>query len=211
MESEINTKLKTNALFNSSSPKSYLREYSAQLISALDKLPEENLNRFFACLSKLFVTNKTAFVIGNGGSAAIADHLCCDFTKGTFSPPSAAIRTRSLMSHTALYTALANDCGFEHVFALQIQMYAEPGDILIAISSSGESKNIINGALAAKKKGMTVVSLTGFDGGVLNKMSDIPMHIPFSNYGVVEDAHQILMHCFAQFIKLKNSHKNGDA
>ena len=133
-------------------------------------------------------------MIGNGGSAAIADHLCADLTKGTYFENNPPLRVTALVSNISLYTATANDFGFENVFIKQIQFYAEKDDVLIAISSSGNSKNICDAVSYAKTKGLITIGLSGFNGGKLRKNADISLHTSIRNYGVVEDTHQALLH-----------------
>ena len=110
------------------------------------------------------------------------------------------IISHSLACNMPLYSAIANDFGFAEVFARQIGYFARPGDLLIAISSSGESANILLGVKAAKAAGMKVIGMTGFSGGQLREIADIALHAPVKNYGIVEDVHQSLMHVLAQFI-----------
>ena len=139
-------------------------------------------------------------MIGNGGSAAIADHLCCDLVKGTHVDGHPTIEVGSLTSNVALYSAIANDFGFENVFSTQIKFLGKEGDVLIAISSSGNSANIIQAVESAHALGMTSIGLSGFKGGPLKENAHIPLHVDAQNYGIVEDAHQSMMHILAQFI-----------
>lgn len=141
------------------------------------------------------------YVAGNGGSASISDHLCCDFTKGTYSPESPGIKTYSLVSNTAMLTALANDFSYEDSLSKQIEMYATPTDLLILISSSGNSVNVVRACQAAQAKWMKVIALTGFNGGKLAQICDVNLHVPSTNYGIVEDTHQSLMHIMSQLLK----------
>ena len=99
-----------------------------------------------------------------------------------------------------LYSAIANDIGFEAVFSHQIALTGRAGDVLVAISSSGNSPNILAGVDAAKEAGMVTIGLSGFSGGKLRASADIVLHVDIDNYGIVEDAHQALCHVLAQFI-----------
>ena len=146
---------------------------------------------------------KQIYVCGNGGSAAIADHLCCDWSKGTHFSELPALKTQSLSANTALFTACANDFGYEKSFSTQIEIFGGPGDILLAISSSGNSPNILAAVGAAREKQMTSIGMCGFSGGKLKSIADLCLHVAFDNYGLVEDAHQILMHVLAQYFTLK--------
>ena len=131
--------------------------------------------------------NKLMF-IGNGGSAGIAGHMAIDFTKN------GGVRSVTFNDASSL-TCLGNDLGYEQVFSKQVEMQGLPGDILIAISSSGESKNILNAVTTARKMKAHVISLSGFKpGNALRQMGDINLYVPSSVYGFVETAHQALLH-----------------
>jgi D-sedoheptulose 7-phosphate isomerase len=131
--------------------------------------------------------NKLMF-IGNGGSSTIASHMAEDYTKA------GGIRTLAF-NDPAFLTCLANDLGFDQVFANQIEMFAQPGDMLVAISSSGNSQNILNGALAAKKRGCWVMTLSGFTPeNLLRNLGDINVYVPSSEYGFVEITHLAVCH-----------------
>lgn len=131
--------------------------------------------------------NKLMF-IGNGGSAGIAGHMAIDFTKN------GGVRSVTFNDASSL-TCLGNDLGYDQVFSKQVEMQGLAGDILIAISSSGESKNILNAVTAARKMKAHVISLSGFkSGNSLRKMGDINLYVPSSVYGFVETAHQALLH-----------------
>lgn len=181
----------------------YLDAYSRKLSEALSKVSSQSLQAAFELLEKTVRSSKRIYVGGNGGSSAIADHLCCDWTKGTYLPDTPTLRTYSLTANAALSTALSNDFSFEQALSRQIEMYGDEGDVAILISSSGNSPNILKAAEAAHWKKMTVVGLTGFDGGKLSKTADISLHVPVKNYGIAEDAHQSLMHVLAQFLARK--------
>lgn len=143
---------------------------------------------------------KTVYVAGNGGSAAIANHLCCDWSKGTYLKGHHPIKSHSLAANPSVLTALANDFSFEESFSWQIQYYVEPEDLVLLISSSGNSPNILQACKVAREKGAKTIGMTGFDGGLLKKEADVSLHVACSNYGMVEDCHQSLMHVLTQFI-----------
>jgi len=152
-----------------------------------------------ACAS----ANGTVYFTGNGGSASICDHLVCDFIKGTFHADHPPVQAISLTENVALYTAAANDRSFEDVFAFQLEMRMRPEDVLIAVSSSGNSENILRAVAAAKAIGATTIGLSGFKGGGLKDAADISLFLPFDNYGVVEDGHSALLHIIVQMIANK--------
>lgn len=136
---------------------------------------------------------------GNGGSAAICEHLCCDMSKGTYKKGFQPIHVESLTANSALLTAIANDFGYEKTFVSQLPAIRAP--LGLFISASGNSKNIIGAAEYCKSNGTIVVGFTGFDGGHLRKLSDYSIHVRSNNYGIVEDCHQIIMHMISQKIK----------
>ena len=186
----------------------YLEEYSNTLSSALKGIDQQALHNAQKAMEEASKNNKQIFVAGNGGSAAISNHLCCDWTKGTYiSKDVFRIRTQSLSTNNAVLTAYANDYCYEDVFAKQIEHLANTGDCLVLISSSGNSENIIRAAKEAKKLNMTTIGLSGFKGGRLKDEADISLHVNFDNYGIVEDAHQAIMHILAQYTAKSNFQK----
>ncbi len=189
-----------NKWFSLENPSAYLSEYTQTLSAVVQKVPAASLEKSIELLEKTIASGRRVYVCGNGGSAAIADHLCCDWTKGTFISGQPALKTHSLSANGALLTALANDFGYENSFSAQVEMLGESGDVLVAISSSGNSANIVKAVEAAKARGMNVVGLTGFSGGKLAQTADISLHVEFDNYGLVEDCHQVLMHVMSQFL-----------
>lgn len=182
------------------SPLSYLGEYVENVQKVLSKVDNVRLAAAIELLENSIAEGRRVYVCGNGGSAAISDHLCCDWTKGTRIANLPALKTHSLVANTAMLTALGNDYGYEKTFSTQVESYGEKGDVLVAISSSGNSPNIVNAVTAAHSRGMTVIGLSGFSGGKLAELSDINLHTAFDNYGLVEDCHQILMHVLSQFL-----------
>jgi D-sedoheptulose 7-phosphate isomerase len=187
-----------NTLFTARTWKGYVRQYAHDLEAALEKVSETALDGAYAAITTAVREQRRIFVAGNGGSAAIADHLCCDWTKGTHAANQIPLRTHSLVSNVALLTAVANDFGYDDAFARQLEMLGVAGDVVLLISSSGNSPNVLAAADRAKALGITTIGLTGFSGGALAARADFALHVPYSNYGLVEDCHQILMHTFAQ-------------
>jgi phosphoheptose isomerase len=189
-----------NRLPQAESASDYLREYVGSLTQALEALPTERVEAAFAELRGAAERGARVFVAGNGGSAAIADHLCCDWMKGTHVDHLPALRVVSFTANTSLLTALANDFGYEASFARQVEMQGAEGDLLVLISSSGNSPNVLRAVEAARRKGMRVIGMTGFAGGKLAEAADVSLHVPVDNYGIAEDSHQMLMHVFAQLL-----------
>lgn len=198
-----------NSTFNDSSVGSFKDAYAGALQRAVSQISSQDIENLCAAIVTATDNGQQIFTIGNGGSAAIAEHLCCDWTKGTRSEGYPVISSRSLTANNALYSAIANDYGYEFVFSTQLEFFAREGDLLIAISSSGNSSNIVNAALRAKALGLFLVGFTGFSGGKLKDLADVAIHVPVSNYGIVEDAHQAVVHIVAQYIARRRDSASG--
>ena len=183
-------------------------EYVEQLNTGLNAIDEDNLNSVVGTIESSILNFKDIFVCGNGGSAAIAEHLSCDHSKGIHSNTALFPRIHSLVSNVSLITAYANDIGYQEIFSQQLSLQGRKGDVLIAISSSGNSPNIVRALEVANALEMNTISLTGFTGGKAAKISKLNLHVPIHNYGIVEDCHQILMHIIAQAIR--TIHTNVD-
>lgn len=189
-----------NKTFSQESVKTYLSDYSARLNETLKVIPEKDLDAACQILMKTRLEGGRIFAAGNGGSAAISEHLSCDWQKGVHIAGQNCLKIHCLTSNTSLLTAIANDYGYDKSFAFQLELAEpEPKDTVLLISSSGNSENIVQALRFAKSKGCKVIGLSGFSGGKLKAESDISLHVPFDNYGLVEDAHQVLMHVLAQF------------
>lgn len=189
-----------NEHFDPTSIGAYLADYADRLKLALLSVDADALNQARELIEGAAANGNKIYAIGNGGSAAIADHLCCDLTKGTHVSGHPVVETHSMTSNVALYSAIANDFGFEKVFSTQIGFVGRPGDVLLAISSSGNSANILGAVAAAHDIGMSTIGLSGFSGGPLRLAVNVALHVDVNNYGIVEDVHQSLMHVMAQFI-----------
>jgi D-sedoheptulose 7-phosphate isomerase len=137
---------------------------------------------------------RVVFAIGNGGSAATASHFACDLAKGTRRGGPPTFRTVALTDNVPVMTAWANDYSFDRVFAEQLVSLAQPGDVLVAISVSGTSPNIVSAVNEARALGLAVISLTGRTGGKLAKRSDVTITVPSDCMEVVEDAHLVVSH-----------------
>ena len=144
------------------------------------------------------------FSCGNGGSASIANHLLCDFAKGIQTDTPHRPRVVSLASNVEILTAIANDISYDDVFVYQLATQAREGDVLMTISSSGDSENIIRALAHARANGIPTIAMTGFSGGRSRKNADVHIHVSGDNYGVVEDTHQSIMHLLAQFLRLSS-------
>ncbi|MCS7002435.1 MAG: SIS domain-containing protein [Dehalococcoidia bacterium] len=136
----------------------------------------------------------TVFVIGNGGSASTASHFATDLGKNTVAEGLPRFRVVALTDNAGTITAYANDMDVTRIFAEPLMALARPGDILVAISASGNSPNIVAALEVARAIGMTIIGLTGFDGGVVRARADIALHVPVDSYELAEDAHLLMCH-----------------
>jgi len=180
---------------------SYLSAYFEESARAAASVNPNSLDRAAALLLTAYTGGATVFSCGNGGSAAIANHLQCDHVKGIQTSTDLRPRVVSLSSNVELLTAVANDIGYDDVFVYQLRAQCNPGDVLIAISSSGRSPNIVRALEWARDHGLRTIALTGFDGGAARDVAEIAVHFDSANYGVVEDLHQSAMHAMAQYIR----------
>ena len=183
----------------------HINDYRNKLDDGLKNLDHFMFKEVVNVLVNAFHARANIFVCGNGGSAAISEHFTCDHSKGINSNTNYFPKFISLTSNVSLLTAYANDNGYTNVFSEQINNFAENGDVLIAITSSGNSPNIIKAVDTAKNLGLTVITFTGFDGGIVRNQSYYNFHIPINNYGVVEDCHHIIMHMLAQYIRKRDT------
>lgn len=194
-------------------PQTHARQYIQNLKTVLDRLPLEPIEHIITALERAHAERRQIFIIGNGGSAATASHMMNDLNKGTLGhkgdAPWGRFRVIALTDNVSLMTAWANDTDYNHIFSEPLKNLANPGDLLIAISASGNSPNILAACDAAKQMGVTIIGLTGFGGGKLAQLADISLTVPSNEYGPVEDVHMILDHILTSYLyaKLQASHR----
>ena len=180
----------------------FLTDYARTVAEALASVRPSEIDRAVAELKRAIAAGNLIFSCGNGGSAAIANHLTCDCSKGIATDTTLRPRVVSLSATVELITAIANDIEYAEVFAHQLRNAARPGDVLITISSSGNSENIVRALAWARDNGLVTIALSGFSGGRSAQTADINLHVAAENYGIVEDAHQSLMHIMAQYVRM---------
>jgi phosphoheptose isomerase len=180
---------------------SFTGAYFDELAVAAASIDPASLDRATDILLEAYTRGNVVFSCGNGGSAAVANHLQCDHLKGVRNGTDLQSRVVSLSSNVELLTAIANDLGYHDSFAYQLRAQSKPGDALIAISSSGRSPNILHALQWARDNGLRTIALTGFDGGDAREIAELAIHVDSGNYGVVEDLHQSVMHAMAQYIR----------
>lgn len=176
--------------------------YFAELQKAVAAVPPEALERAARMMRATLVNDRQLFLAGNGGSAAIANHLVADYAKNLRADTDWKPRVRSLSGSHELITAIGNDLSYADVFAYQLQGFGRPGDVLVTVSSSGDSENIVRVIEMAKAIGIGTIALTGFAGGRSSKLADVNLHVDSQNYGVVEDLHQALLHLLGQWLRM---------
>ena len=177
------------------------QSYLDRLRMALDGLPSDRLGQLGEMLYGAYRNEKQVFTLGNGGSASTASHMAADIAKNTIGPNMRRFRVLSLNDNTAMLTALANDLGYEHVFREQLQNLIRPGDLLIALSASGNSPNVLNAIRYAQAQCAQVAGILGFGGGEASQLVDVPIVVPSEHYGVVEDVHLIINHIIVDYFK----------
>jgi D-sedoheptulose 7-phosphate isomerase len=166
----------------------------SEVRSVLAQLPANDVERVIDVLLAAHRGRRHVYIIGNGGSASTATHFACDLSKATVTGNHARLRVTSLSDNVALLTAWANDSSYDAVFAEQLVNLLDPGDVVIAISASGKSPNVLAAIAAAQSRGAVTVAMVGFNGGPLKQMVDVAVHVPSHSYGVVEDCHLVLEH-----------------
>jgi D-sedoheptulose 7-phosphate isomerase len=183
----------------------FITGYLDELRHCLDTLPAADLARFLDCLERAYQDDRQVYIIGNGGSAATASHMAADLAKNVYPAVSTAqvrrFRVTSLTDNVALITALANDCGYERVFAEQLNNLLQKDDLVIAISASGNSPNILEAIALARERGARTAALLGFGGGRARDLVDVALVVDSGDYGHVEDLHLMLNHLVAAWMR----------
>lgn len=177
-----------------------LEKYLRRVQDTLELLPLVDLARVGEELLRARAAGRTVYVMGNGGSAATASHAVADWMKPGKRGNSGCLRTFSLVDNVSLLTAWANDTSFDNVFAAQLEALLKPGDVVIAISGSGNSSNVLRGVETAAKAGAVTIGLSGFRGGRLGRMVDIDVVVPCDSQKMIEDIHVILIHALTSVL-----------
>ena len=178
-------------------------DYLRKLSIAIKKIDKKSIETVIDTLIRVRKEEGRVFIFGNGGSASTASHCVCDFNKGVSSKLDKKYNFICLSDNIATMMAIANDIGYEDVFSKQLEGRLKKEDIVFAISGSGNSKNVIKAVEYAKKKGVKIISLTGYDGGQLLKLSDCPIHVDIDDMQITEDIHMIVCHLIASTIAKK--------
>ena len=181
----------------------FITDYYDRFARALLDFDKGPLRDVLAVFDKVIADGGIVWVAGNGGSAAIADHTVCDSSKGTHVEGHPPFRTISLASNVTLLTAIGNDISYEAVFSEPLKYYLTDRDAVLLVSSSGNSPNVVEACRYANDRGVPTVAFVGFKGGKLADLATHAVHIAVDNYGIVEDAHQSLIHALTQYMRAR--------
>lgn len=180
----------------------FTERYQNELSTVLERVDLRKVDQCIECLREAQQCGRRIFVFGNGGSSATASHFVCDMVKGASYGHASRFRITALTESMATITAYSNDVGYDCVFAEQLKNFAQEGDVVVAISGSGNSPNVINAVAYANSLGCTTIGLTGKDGGRLAPLVDLNIHVPDQHMGRIEDVHMIICHmisyCFME-------------
>jgi len=179
----------------------HILSYLEDLKSLLSRLPVSSIEDVISTLLYARFNRKQVIIMGNGGSAATASHFACDLGKGTLMPGLPRFRVIALTDNMPLFSALANDFGYDQVFCEQLRSLVQPGDLAIGISGSGNSPNVLNAVQVAHELGAITIGFVGFDGGQLKSMVDLCVHVPSHCMEQVEDVHLILEHLLSTCLR----------
>lgn len=173
--------------------------YKAQLLRALDSIPLEKVEEAIELLKTARDEGRQVFVCGNGGSAATASHFVCDMVKGCSYGRTSRFRILCLNDNLHTITAYSNDVSYDCVFVEQLRNFARSGDVLICISGSGNSPNVLRAAEYANEAGLTTIGFTGRDGGKLGPLSQLQINVAEQHMGRIEDGHMVSCHMIAYY------------
>lgn len=178
--------------------------YIGNVLLHLKNINYKNLELATNLIERTIKKKKTIYICGNGGSLSLANHYICDYFKGLTFSTKLKPQIRSLCADSALISAIANDISYDDIFYFQAKRLLKKGDLLILISCSGNSKNIIKVLKFANKINVKSIGFSAFDGGYLHKNSSVSLNFKIKHYGISEDVNQILMHLIMSFINIKN-------
>jgi len=192
--------VKTDTVIKPQLPVVKAADYLGETREVMARLDADLIDRISEQIWQAYEQERTVYLFGNGGSAALASHLACDLAKGTAANGRRRMRAVSLNDNLALLTALANDLEYDEIFAEQLH-HIEPGDVALAISSSGNSPNVVRGLEVAQQAGATTVAITGFKGGRVKSLCDMCLVVPSDNVQYIEDSHLSVMHAIFSAVR----------
>lgn len=186
-----------------------INEYYEREKRVIDSLDREEINAAMNALLDAYEADATVYVFGNGGSSATASHMVCDFNKGTCAELEKKFRFICLNDNIPWLMAIANDKSFEDIFVDQLRGHLKPTDMVLAISGSGNSHNVVKAVEYAKEVGAKVIAMTGYQGGKIRKMADYYLHAPVDDMQITEDLHMGFDHMIMQIFWKYLAKKNG--
>ena len=178
---------------------SFAEQYKTELLKTIETIDLDKVEEVIAWFKEARAAGRQIFVCGNGGSASTASHFTCDMVKGASFNRETRFRIMALTDSLPTMTAYSNDVSYDCVFAEQLKNWARPGDVLMAISGSGNSPNVLRAVEYASSIGCKTVGLTGRDGGKLGSMVNLNVHVPVPHMGRIEDGHMIVCHMIAYY------------
>jgi D-sedoheptulose 7-phosphate isomerase len=178
---------------------SFPQYYKANLLSAIETIDLERVGQAIELLAKARDEGRRIFTCGNGGSASSSSHFATDMLKGASYGYTKRFRIMALTDSLPTITAYSNDVSYECVFVEQLKNFAEPGDVLIAVSGSGNSPNVLRAVEYANSIGCQTIGLSGRDGGALGKIAGLNLHVGHPHMGRIEDGHMIILHMICYY------------
>lgn len=179
----------------------HISDYLSGVQALLGKISPVEIQKIVNILHDTRMSHHSVYLCGNGGSAATASHWANDLCKGTLSAALPRLRAIALTDNVPLLTAWANDSAYENIFASQLANFIQPLDVVIGISGSGNSRNVLNAMRCARQEGALTIGLSGFDGGRLKELADFCIVVPCNSMEQVEDAHLILTHAVSTALR----------
>ncbi len=188
----------------------YYEKYTEELNEALKGLDKAEIQKLWEKMEEIRLSGGKIFVLGNGGSAAAASHWICDFSKGINTDSSRRLKIYSLADNLSVATALGNDFSYDEIFSEQLKNVLTKEDLVISLSVSGSSSNLVNAHLYAKENGAFTAAIIGDYHGKLEQVSDLVITVPSRNYGIVEDIHMTIDHVVSQYMRICNEKKEAE-
>ncbi|MCC7499395.1 MAG: SIS domain-containing protein [Bryobacterales bacterium] len=177
----------------------FTEHYKSELMKAIDQIDLSKVDQAIEWFREARAAGKTIFICGNGGSAASASHIVCDINKGASYNRDLRFKMIALTDNLATLTAYSNDVSYEVVFVEQLKNFAQPGDVVVAISGSGNSPNVLRAIEYANETGCKTIGLSGRDGGKLGPLAQLNIQVPVPHMGRIEDAHMIICHMIGYY------------
>ena len=186
----------------------FFEDYKNEVFDGINKISIKKFTTAAKLIEKKILSDSNIFLCGNGGSAAIANHYICDFLKVLRTGTNLKPKFFSLISNLETISAIANDTKYDEIFKYQLESLARKNDLVIFISSSGNSLNIRKALVYCNKNEISSIGFCGFKGGYLKNNSTVSVHVDAKNYGVIEDSHHVLMHALMQYLRQKYMKKS---